>query len=126
MKTDKRKFIKKLVRKLLENTTSEMVQEDVRNMWFSYKPNKEELERLSRPRLEIRLYGKLLQHDDILKTHIPWELREIFNKEMALRGGDMLYQLWNDYRQILIYLHYSKVKKKKYRQRRELFNYYIS
>jgi hypothetical protein len=59
--------------------------------------------------------------DDIKKGTPPWDFRGFIQNKYAVEESNYIYSIWNTYRQLYLYQCLSTVKKKKYRQRQEIF-----
>ncbi len=129
MDNNKRRKIKKIVRHLVQCTTLEERQDDIKDMWFNFKPTKEEIAEYTKPYNVFVLYDKEFKLHEIKYHCLTSSFGMILNEVFAINDTKLVYQIWNDYRQCMLYRCHQRMKRKDRRKKKnhikQLHNYYM-
>lgn len=122
----KKKALHRMMKIFWENTN---VRYEKPERWYSHGWSQEDIDRDQATMkygytFEIHI-GKdiiLVDEKDIYKDYPPMELRKLLGARYAINSIKVIYEFWNEFKQLYQYKYLAKIKKKKYRQRGELFN----
>ena len=111
---------------MLYNSTIVTYEPD-KHIWYSdYKLSQKELDESLIPKYNFILTDhnltiNMFEYD--VRNNVPGsDFRGFIRDKYVIENREYVYGIWNVYRQILLYQHLTTIKKKRYYQRRDLFN----